>query len=103
MSVCVSVCVSVCLFDVPFYVVYFESYFAPTFQSRISKNFRDSEALGKSAGKKWSQNLTFLLGCSLKSPQKKIFFFWLILPLIQDIVKRTLTDGLETSGQRVYC
>ena len=40
----------------PFHVLDFEAYFAPTFRSRMSKNFRDSEALGKSAGKKWSQN-----------------------------------------------
>ena len=33
-----------------------EAYFAPTTQSRMSKIFRDSESLGKSAGKKWSQN-----------------------------------------------
>ena len=42
--------VSVCLFDVPFCVVYFEAYFAPTSRSRMSKNFRDSESLGESAG-----------------------------------------------------
>ena len=50
-----SVCLCVCLFDVPFHVVYFETYFAPTSKSRMSKIFRDSKSLGKSAGKKWSQ------------------------------------------------
>ena len=40
----------------PFRVVYFEAHFAPTFRSRMSKIFRDSESLGKSAGKKCSQN-----------------------------------------------
>ena len=45
----------ICLF-VPFHVLDFEAYFAPTSRSRMSKNFRDSESLGKSAGKKWSQN-----------------------------------------------
>ena len=63
--------VFVFLFDVPFHVVYFEAYFAPTAQSWMSKIFRDSESLGKSAGQKWSQNWTFLLGCGLKLPRKK--------------------------------
>ena len=49
---------SVCLlvYPSPFHVLEFEAYFAPTFRSWMSKNFRDSEFLGKSAGKKWSQN-----------------------------------------------
>ena len=33
----------VCM-SVPFHVLYFEAYFAPTSQSRMSKNFRDSES-----------------------------------------------------------
>ena len=33
-----------------------EAYFAPTSQSRMSKNFRDSESLWKSSIKKCSQN-----------------------------------------------
>ena len=45
----------VCLF-VPFRLVYFEAYFPPTSQNRMSKIFKDSQSLGKSAGKKWSQN-----------------------------------------------
>ena len=54
-----------------------EAYFAPTSQSRMSKNFRDLESLGKSNMKKWSQNWTFLLGSGLKSPhKKKVFFCW---------------------------
>ena len=53
--VAMSATLSVCLF-VPFHVVYFEAYFAHTSRSRMSKHFRDSESLGKSAGKKWSQN-----------------------------------------------
>ena len=73
--VAMSVCVSVCL-SVPFRVVYFEAYFAPTSRSRMSKLFRDSESLGKSAGKKWSQNWTFLLGSGLKLPHKKKFFLF---------------------------
>ena len=46
----------VCVVSVPFRVVYFEAHFAPTSRSRMSDIFRDSEFLGKSAGKKWSQN-----------------------------------------------
>ena len=59
----------------PFHVVYSEAYFAPTSRSWMSKVFRDLESLGKSVRKKWSQNLTFLLGSGLKSPRKKIFDF----------------------------
>ena len=52
------VAMSVCLmlFDVPFHVLDFEAYFAPTSRSQMSNLFRDSESLGKSNGKKWSQN-----------------------------------------------
>ena len=49
------VCVFVCCLS-PFHLLDFEDYFAPTSRSRMSKNFRDSESSGKSAGKKWSQN-----------------------------------------------
>ena len=50
----------------------------------MSRIFRDSESLGKSAGKKWSQNWTFLLGMGQKSPRKKKFFFcfWFCLILL---------------------
>ena len=47
-SVCL--CVRVCTFEVPF-----KQLFAPTSQSRMSNIFRDSEYLGKSNVKKWSQ------------------------------------------------
>ena len=69
-SKCPSVCVSVCsLFEVPF-----NHLFAPTSQSWMSKMFRDSESLGKSSGKKWSQIWTSLFQNGLKlTPQ--IFFF----------------------------
>ena len=77
-----------------------EAYFAPTSRSRMSKNFRDSESLGKSNVKKWSQNWTFLLGSGLKSPRKKKFFFADFV--LQNIVKTTLSDGLETYGRRSY-
>ena len=69
----------VCVF-VPFHALGFEAYFAPTSRSRMSKNFRDSESLGKSNGKNWSQIGTFLCGRSLKSPRKKSLFLLLILP-----------------------
>ena len=90
--VAMSVRVSVCLFDVPFHVVDFEA----TFRSWMSKNFRDSESLGKSAGKKWSQNRTFLFGCDLKSSRKKSLFFADFA--LQNMVQTTLPEGLETSG-----
>ena len=71
--VCVSVCPSVCLFT---FEVTFNGLFAPTSRSRMSNIFRDSESLGKSNGKKWSQIWTFLFKNCLKSPSKqKVFFF----------------------------
>ena len=48
--------------------------FAPTSRSRMSNIFRDSESLGKSNGKKWSQIWTFLFENCLKAPCKKKFF-----------------------------
>ena len=63
-----STCPSVCVFT---FEVPFKHLFAPTSQSRMSNIFRDSESLGKSNGKKWSQIGTFLFGCGLKSPKKK--------------------------------
>ena len=53
----VGLVVAMCVFVMsPFHVLHFETYFFPTSRSWISKNFRDSEYLGKSAEKKWSQN-----------------------------------------------
>ena len=98
--VCLCVCLCVFLF-IPFHVVYFEAFFAPISQSWMFKVFRDSESSGKSAGKKWSQNWTFLLWCVLKSKRKKKFFLCAEFALQR--VEATLPDGLETSGQRVYC
>ena len=57
-------------FEVPF-----NGFFAPTSQSRMSNIFWDSESLGKSNGKKWSNIWTFLFGSGLKSPCKKNCFF----------------------------
>ena len=51
--------------------VLFKRLCAPTSRSHMSKNFRDSEFLRKSIGKKWSQIWKFLLKNCLKSPQKK--------------------------------
>ena len=51
-SVCVAVCVSVRLFT---FEVLFKRLFALTSRSWMSTIFRDSESLGKSNGKKWSQ------------------------------------------------
>ena len=50
-SVCPSVFLSVCVFT---FEVPFNGLFAPTSRSRMSNIFRDSEFLGKSCGKKWS-------------------------------------------------
>ena len=76
-SICPYVCVCVCLFT---FEVPFNGLFAPTSQSRMSNIFRDSESLGKSNGKKWSNIRTFLFASGLKLPRKKKFFFVLILP-----------------------
>ena len=59
---------------VGFFSSSFNGLFAPTSRSRMSNIFRDSESLGKSNGKKWSQIWTFLFENCLKSPRKKSFF-----------------------------
>ena len=97
-SVCLSVCVSVCLFT---FEVPFNGLFAPTSRSWMSNIFRDSESLGKSNRKKWSNIWTFLFGSGLKSPRKKSFFVVADFAL-QNMVETTLPDGLETSGPRAY-
>ena len=56
------------------FLVFFNGLFAPTSRSRMSNIFKDSESLGKSNGKKWSQIWTFLFENCLKSPRKKKFF-----------------------------
>jgi hypothetical protein len=58
---------------------------------RMSKIFRDSESLGKSNGKKWSQIWTFLFESCLKSPRKKNCFFGDFA--LQNMVETTLPDG----------
>ena len=69
---CPSVCPSVRLFT---FEVPVKRLFVPTSRSWMFKIFRDSESLGKSNGKKWSQIRTFLFGSGLKSPRKKSLFF----------------------------
>ena len=85
-DVCLCVCVS------PFHVLDFEAHFAPTSRSRMSKSFRDSESLGKSPGKKWSQNWTLFLGGGLKSPRSSFFFCWFCLITLKRSQK---TKGVE--------
>ena len=70
-SVCLCVCVFVCLFT---FEVPFNGLFAPTSQSRMSNIFRESESVGKSNGKKWSNIGAFLFGSGLKSLRKNKFF-----------------------------
>ena len=61
------------------FLVFFNGLFATTSQNRMSNIFRDSDSLGKSNGKKWSNIWSFLFGSGLKLPRKKKFFL-LILP-----------------------
>ena len=67
-----SACPSVCVFT---FEVPVKHLFALISRSRMSNIFRDSESLGKSNGKNWSQIGTFLFGCGLESPNKKKMFF----------------------------
>ena len=65
------VCLFVCLFvRLSTFEVPFERLFAPTSLCRMSKIFRDSEALGKSNGKKWSHISKLSLIKGVKSPRK---------------------------------
>ena len=66
---CVCFCVGLFTFEVPF-----KHLFAPTSWNRLSKIFRDSESLGKSNKKKWSQIWKLLLIKGVKSPRRKKFF-----------------------------
>ena len=77
------VCLSVCLFtfEVPFNIL-----FTPTSRSRMSNIFRDSESLGKSNEKKWSQIWTILFENCLKSPRKKKVFFFTFFVLFRFLV-----------------
>ena len=59
------------IFLVSVFLTQFNGLFAPTSRSLMSKNFRDSESLGKSNGKKWSNIWNFLFASGLKSPREK--------------------------------
>ena len=72
----IRLCVCVFTFNVPF-----NGLFAPSSWSRMSNIFRDSESLGKSNKKKWSNIWTFMFGNVLKLPRKKKFFFCLFCGL----------------------
>ena len=75
-SVYKSKCPPVCMF-VPFCEVPFNCLFAPAYQGprSIGFGFGFMDSLGKSAGKKWSQILKFLLKNGLKScTEKKVYF-----------------------------
>ena len=61
------------------FLVFFNDLFAPTSRSWMSNIFKDSESLGKSNGKKWSQIWKFLFENCLKLPRKKKYFSSLFL------------------------
>ena len=84
----VRVFVCVFTFEVPF-----KRLFAPTFRNRMSNIFRDSESLGKSNGKKWSQIWIFLFENCLKLPLNFYFFFADFA--LQNMVETTLPNGLN--------
>ena len=65
-------------FEVPF-----NGLFAPTSQSWMSNIFRDSESLGKSNGKKWSQIWTFWFENCRKSPRNFFSSFFSFFSLLR--------------------
>ena len=69
----------VCLFT---FEVRFKYLFAPNSQSQMSKVIKDSESLGQSKEKKWSQIWKLLLIKGVKSPRKQKFVFGRILPYL---------------------
>ena len=73
-------------FEVPI-----QSLFAPTSRNLISKILRDSESLGQTSEKKWSQIWTLLLKNGLQSPwQKKFLWFFFYLFTFEVLFKRLL-------------
>ena len=62
--------------SVHFWGILFKLLFAPTSQSWMSDNFRDSESLGKSIEKKWSQiwNFVIIKGVKLQRNFFCVFF-----------------------------
>ena len=79
-SKCPSVCVSVCPLVCSLLRYRLTVFLPPLPEIRCPIFFRDSESLGRSNGKNWSQILTFLFGSGLNSPRKNKFVFLLILP-----------------------
>ena len=82
--VCVYLFVRVFTFEVPF-----KRLFAPTFQSRMSKKFRDSESLEKSNGKKWFNILKLLLIKGVKFT-RILFFFLANLGQLKSIIIKSI-------------
>ena len=107
-------------FDLPRFLVFFNSLFAPTSRSRMCNIFRDSESVGKSNGKKWSQIWTFFVWKLSKiAAQKKkfsslfsVFFgFWsfltVFLPQLPEVgcpiflaIRNSWGKVMERSGLR---
>ena len=87
----------------------FNGLFAPISWSRMSNIFRDSESLGKSNEKKWSNIWTFLFGSGLKWPRKKKFFFcWFCVGPPSYGIGATICIGREIlclpyAGFFMYC
>ena len=86
--------------------VFFNGLFAPTSRNRMSNIFRDSESLGKSNGKKWSNIWTFLFQSGLKSPRKKKKKLLLILPwstlLWQSVLRSASVERCFVSRMRDF-
>ena len=79
----------------------FKRLVAPSSRSPMSKSLRYSKFLGKSNGKKWSQTWKLLLIKGVKSPRKKIvFFFRRTLPFKQDFFGIGATIRI---GQEICC
>ena len=79
-NVCLSVCPSVRLFVCSLLRYRLNVFLPPLPEVGCPIFFRDSESLGKSNGKKWSQIWRFLFGSGLKLPrQKNLDFCWFCL------------------------
>ena len=86
-------------FGLLWFSVFFNGLFDPTSRSRMSNIFRDSESLGKSNGKKWSNIWTFLFGSRLKLPRKKVFFSFADFALVHPSMASVL---LSASVKRCF-
>ena len=93
----VCLCACVCVhFEIPF-----KRLFAPTFRNIMSNNFRDSESLGKSNGKKLYQIRTLLLIKGVKSPRKKKSLFLGEFCKDQEVIQQG-SGGYTTRIRRLY-